>query len=492
MLALAWSALTERNERSQAAPLEPPDDMAALEFRILGLLEIRDGGQVIELAGQKPRAVLAMLLLSANRVVPADRLAEGLWGERQPDTALNTLQSHVSKLRKLLGAGLIDTRGPGYVLTADPDRIDSFRFERLVGVGRVALKEGRPQQAADLLEEALGLWRDEALTDFALDAFAQPDIGRLSELRLAAVEDHSEAELMLGRHSHVAGSLRSLVDEYPLRERMWAQLITALYRCGRQAEALRAYEEVRARLAEELGISPATALQSLERDVLAQSPLLDWVPPVQPSDTSSGRQPADRSGPKCFLELWADRGHEFAPLDGTRVTIGRAPSSDIRLSNAKVSRLHAIVEHYPTGWSIRDMGSANGTFVNSSRIVGERRLRAGDAIDIGDVRLFFRAPESETDAVVTTMGPDGPPSEKTLLLALCRPVLEGRPARPGATVQELADTFMVSEADIWERVLRLYSTFGIEARSDPYHDRLAREAIQRRTLTRADLHESTS
>ena len=139
------------------------------------------------------------------------------------------------------------------------------------------------------------------------------------------------------------------------------------------------------------------------------------------------------------------------------------------------------------------MGSANGTFVNSSRIAGERRLRAGDAIDIGDVRLFFRAPESESDAVATTMGPDGPPElgveEKTLLLALCRPVL--RPARQGVTVQELAETFMVSEADIEERVLRLYSTFGIEATSDPHHDRLAKEAIQRRALTGADLHEST-
>lgn len=473
----------------------PPGDMAALEFRILGLLDVREGDRSIELAGQKPRAVLVMLLLRPNRVVTADRLADGLWGEEQPGTALNTLQSYVSQLRRALGSELIDTRGRGYLLNTDSDRIDAVRFERLADTGRAALAEGRPKQAADVLGQALDLWRGDPLADFAFDAFAQPEIGRLSELRLAAVEEHIEAELLLGHHMQVAASLRLLVDEYPLRERMWAQLIVALYRCGRQAEALRAYEEVRTRLAEEMGINPGTALQSLEREVLMQSPTLDWLPPAERHEPSAGLAPAEEGGPKSFLELWADRGHELVPLDGSRITVGRALSSDVRLSNAKVSRLHAIVEHYTTGWSIRDVGSANGTFVNGVQVVGERRLRPGDEIVVGDVHLFFRSPDGEPDAIVTTMGPGEPPEltpgERQVLLALCRPVLGAPPSSP-PTVQELADTLMVSPAEIQRQVDRLFAKFDINAAGQHDHDRLAHEAVRRQAVTLAELPEPSA
>ena len=266
-----------------------------MEFRILGLLEVVDGERLIELRGRKLRAVLAMLLVSPNEAVSVDRLADGLWGEDHPGSAANMVQGYVSQLRKFLGAELIRTRSPGYVLAAEPDSIDASRFERLVRLGRAELAEGRPGAAADVLGEALALWRGEALADFAFEPFAQPEIVRLSELRVAALEEHAEAELMSGRHAQVATSLRSLVDAHPLRERMWGQLITALYRSGRQAEALRAFGEVRRRLAEELGIEPGSALKSLERDVLLQNAALDWAPVSPTPAMPRTRQPIDHS-----------------------------------------------------------------------------------------------------------------------------------------------------------------------------------------------------
>ena len=251
-----------------------------LDFRVLGLLEVNDGSQLVELRSAKVRALLAMLLLHHNQVVSADRLSAALWADSPPETATNTLQGYVSQLRKALGADAIQTQPQGYRLNVEPETIDFVRFERLLSEGRAALAAGNSHAAADLLGEGLRLWRGEPLADATFEPFAQSAVVRLNELRLTAIEEHVEAELGLGRHADVVGRVRQLVEAHPLRERLWGQLITALYRCGRQGEALRAFTEVRERLGEELGIEPGASLKSLEEGVLLQRPELDWRPAV--------------------------------------------------------------------------------------------------------------------------------------------------------------------------------------------------------------------
>ena len=268
-----------------------------MEFRILGPLEVVDGDAVIDIPGTKLRALLALLLLHPNQVMSVDRLVDALWGSTPPKTAPNTLQTHVSHLRKALsrldavGDGqVIVTRTPGYVLLVDPERIDAGRFTQFAQEGRQALADGAPGEAAVRFSQALSLWRGPALADFAFEPFASSEGARLEELRLDVVADRMEAELTLGHHSDIAAELRQLVEAHPLRERLWAQLMTALYRCGRQAEALRAFSELRRVLGEELGIEPSAELQRLEEAVLLQKPELDWDPPtvsVPPSRPAS-------------------------------------------------------------------------------------------------------------------------------------------------------------------------------------------------------------
>jgi DNA-binding SARP family transcriptional activator len=245
-----------------------------MEVRILGPLEVSDGGHPLALGGRKQRAVLAFLVLHANQVVSSDRLIDQLWGEEPPETVKAALHVYVSQLRKVLGAEVIRTRAPGYVLELEPEALDLHRFERLLEGARAAAAVDNHQSARDLLREALGLWSGPPLADFAYDAFAQAPILRLEELRLTALEDRVEADLALGRHAELVGELEALVAEHPLRERLRRQLILALYRSGRQPEALAAYREARQALIEELGIEPTQGLQDLERAVLRQDPAL--------------------------------------------------------------------------------------------------------------------------------------------------------------------------------------------------------------------------
>jgi DNA-binding SARP family transcriptional activator/class 3 adenylate cyclase len=252
-----------------------------LQFRILGPLEADHEGRALALGGKQRRALLAVLLLNANQVVSVDRLIDDLWGEQPPATAAHTIQVYVSQLRKLLGpAGdVLVTQRPGYVLRVEPGQLDLQRFEELLRNGREALDRSDAKQAGTTLSEALALWHGPALADFTFEPFAQAAIGRLEELRLVALENRVEADLALGRHADLVGELEDVVRANPLRERPRAQLILALYRSGRQAEALEAYKDTRRVLVEELGIDPSPALQELERAVLKQDPGLDWTPP---------------------------------------------------------------------------------------------------------------------------------------------------------------------------------------------------------------------
>lgn len=254
-----------------------------MEFHILGPLEVTKDAQPLSLGGPKQRAVLAVLLLHANEVVSVDRLVDEVWGDHPPEGATKTLQVYVSNLRKVLEPGrsgaapaqVLVTRRPGYLLNVAPEELDSSRFASLVASGRQALASARPGESAELLGQALALWRGPALADLSDEPFALTYMPALEEARVAAWEDRIEADLALGRHSEVVGELEELVAAHPLRERLRGQLMVALYRSGRQAEALRAYQQAREVLVEELGIDPSPALRDLERAVLDQDPALD-------------------------------------------------------------------------------------------------------------------------------------------------------------------------------------------------------------------------
>jgi DNA-binding SARP family transcriptional activator len=236
-----------------------------MEFRILGPVEVLDeAGKSIDLGGQRQRALLAALLIRAGKVVPVDRLVYELWGEQPPRTALTSLQNSISQLRKVLGAEVVVTRAPGYLLRLEPEQLDAVRFERLVREGRSLPAEERARR----LRAALALWRGPALAGLGVGEFAETEARRLEELQLVALEDRIEADLELGRHAELVAELEGLVAREPLRERLRAQLMTALYRSGRQAEALAAYQRARRTLVDELGIDPSPELQALERSIL--------------------------------------------------------------------------------------------------------------------------------------------------------------------------------------------------------------------------------
>ncbi|MDX6481242.1 MAG: hypothetical protein QOG85_1752 [Gaiellaceae bacterium] len=235
-----------------------------VEFAILGPLEARVGDEQIALGGPKQRALLVALLLDAGRVVSTDRLVEILWSGDPPATASASLQNFVAQLRKALGADVIETRPPGYVVRLEPEQLDAARVRALVDEARAS----EPARRAELLDEALGLWRGEPLAEFRYEAFAQDEIGRLEEFRLVLLEEQAEARLAIGEHGALVSDLEALVRAHPLRERLRAQLTHALYRSGRQADALEVYRRGRETLVEELGLEPSPILRSVHASIL--------------------------------------------------------------------------------------------------------------------------------------------------------------------------------------------------------------------------------
>ena len=252
---------------------EGTDAVPAIEYRILGPLEVLDSGSALPLGAEKLRAVLALLLLNANRVVSRERLVDEIWGDNPPNTVVTSVQVYVSQLRKLLPPKTLVTRSPGYMLTAEPETIDLLRFERMFADGRDALAAGNPERASRSLREALELWRGPPLAELAAEPFARIEGGRLEDLRLAVIEARVEADLALGRHAELIGELEVLIVEEPHRERLREQLMLALYRSGRQPEALEAFREARATL-DEIGLEPSERLRELERAILTQDAAL--------------------------------------------------------------------------------------------------------------------------------------------------------------------------------------------------------------------------
>jgi DNA-binding SARP family transcriptional activator len=312
-----------------------------MDYRILGPLEVLDGERRLNLGGAKQRGVLALLLLHGNEAVSRDVIIDQLWGASPPQTAAKVLQNCVSALRKELATEALQTVGTGYALRVEPEELDRDRFERGLADGRAALAEGAAAEAAELLRGALALWRGAPLSDFAYEAFAQDEITRLEELQLAAVEDRIDAELALGLRGELVPELEALVARHPVRERLRGQLMLALYRSGRQAEALAAYRDARRTLMGELGIEPGRGLQSLKRAILAQDAGLEVAP--APTAAPPGRRAATpvvgRDEELAVLEAGledalAGRGRLF-------VVAGDAGSGKTRLGDEIASRAKA-------------------------------------------------------------------------------------------------------------------------------------------------------
>lgn len=283
---------------------------ACVDFAVLGPLQVSDERGPIEIAGVKERTLLAHLVACAGRMVTTDELMESLWGDAPPRTAAKALQTYVSRLRNVLEPArrgsprLLVTDGPGYRLAAPDDAIDARRFARLVDVGHRAWREGRAEVAASTLREALGLWRGPAFAGFTETRFGRGESRRLEELRILALEDRIAADLDLGRVRETVPELEQLVREFSLRERFWYLLVLALYRSGRQADALGAYTRAREVLVGELGVEPGGELRQLQAKVLAQDATLLQVAstPVLPA--------ALRPGPGPFV----GRDRELAAL----------------------------------------------------------------------------------------------------------------------------------------------------------------------------------
>jgi DNA-binding SARP family transcriptional activator len=372
-----------------------------MEFRILGPLEVWDEGGEVSVGGRKSRALLAGLLLRPNEIVPADRLIDELWDADSPEDAGAALRVIVSRLRKALPEDVLTTRAPGYLIRVEPDELDLHRFERLVDEGRSLLARVLATDASERLHEALALWRGPALADFGYASFAQAAIARLEEIRLAAGELRIDADLALGRHDELVGELAGLVAEYPLRERLRMYLMTALYRSGRQAEALDAYQDARRSLVDELGIDPGPALQELERAILRQDPSLEVATPA----SARLRDASERS----ILVAVSDEARLESLLavaeplvrDPPRVMIlARLVQDAVELQPASIS-----LEERRTGLEARGVAARAASFTSTAP--GEELARLATELDVElllagapDELLAEGAPDEQLTAVL--------------------------------------------------------------------------------------------
>jgi DNA-binding SARP family transcriptional activator len=365
-------------------------------LRILGPLEAVVDGVAVPLGGPKQRAVLALLAGEAGRVVSVDRLQEALWPDEPEAQARNLIQVYVSNLRKALaplGAALdrdplVRTQRPGYVLDLRGDELDAAAFAQEVHQARADARAGRLDAASNGLETALARWRGPAMADLRDTSTELEAIGaRLdSERRLAEV-DRVELRVGLGHHGSVLHETAALLEEDPLDERVRGLLMLALYRAGRQADALECFQEGRRRLVEELGIDPGPQLRELEEMILQQAPALDL-------DDGPGRGGLSELTTMFSTSIVAPRGRlrfgdDVIPLDRSVTTIGRRSDRTIVLDDTKASREHAEVRWHGQGFVVADSGSKNGTSVNGERISAARPLQTGDVIEIGSAQLQF-------------------------------------------------------------------------------------------------------
>jgi ABC-type transport system substrate-binding protein/DNA-binding SARP family transcriptional activator len=402
-------------------------EVVIAEFGILGPLQVRRSGREVSLGGPRQRAVLALLLLEANRSVSMDRLAEDVWGGHPPDGWVTTLQTYVFHLRRALepdrargdGGGVLLTRDRSYLLRVDREYLDSARFQDCFTAGRAALQAGRYAEADQTLRRALDLWRGPVLADLADYAFIQREAARLEELRLAALEARIDAGLALGRHDELTAELEQLAADHPLRERLHGQLMLALYRCGRQADALAAYRHVRDLLADELGVDPGEPLQRLHASILAHDHALDWTgdrhapveahpdgtPVPSPTPGSPGRSAAGRRA--LVRARWPGR---------RLLAIGLALAVAAAVCIVAVARPWASEPAGLPGNSVGLIDSAGGRVGAAVTVVSPDGLAYGDgsvwAVDGTDGTVSRISPA--THAVVTQIQVGADPAAVTV------------------------------------------------------------------------------
>ncbi len=362
-----------------------------LRFRILGPLEVEVRGEPLRLASARQRAILGILLLDANRVVSTDTLIDAIWGEEYGETTLATLQVHVSKLRSALASRVgkqpIDTTDPGYLIRATDYTLDLLAFEQAIGTGRRLDADGLPDAAAREYRHALDLWRGRPLSDLADIAHIDRAADRLELAQLEAISGWTEAELKCARHAEVLGQLRIVVDEHPYDERLRAFLMLALYRSGRQADALATYHDLRRGLDEELGLEPGPDLRVLEAQILQHDPALKLPTPDAGPAT---RRVTDGGAAIALLRV----GDREIDLEASVTTIGRASDRTVVLSDASVSRRHAEIRRTAGGFTLVDRGSTNGTRLNGE-LISQAEIHDGDLILAGEVAMTFEVVRSD-------------------------------------------------------------------------------------------------
>jgi DNA-binding SARP family transcriptional activator len=368
------------------------DVVPVVDFRLLGPLEWRVGGVAQPMPGVKPRALLAVLLINRNRVVPSDAIADAIWNDDAPTAYPASLQVFVSTLRKSLRLSaaadhaLVTTQAPGYKLSVDEELVDLGRFGRAVTAGNELLRSRRYAQASDSFRSALEQWSGSALADLRGWRFADEFAAAVEEERLLTLSARIDADLACGRDSAVVGELTALTARHPLREPFWVQLITALYRLGRQADALEASRRIRLMLGDELGIDPSPALQELERKILRQESLDAATSQPSPAMVQTVSETAVvLSSARLVLPSGT-----AVPIPERGLRIGRMDDNDLVIDGVKVSRYHAVVVEAGAGFAVNDLRSTNGTLVGGKRVMDSHLLHDQDVIRIGGTDLVFQ------------------------------------------------------------------------------------------------------
>ena len=368
-----------------------------MRYLILGPLEVRDGETDVELRGGQQRKLLAILLLHSGEAASSDRLIEELWDGQPPETALKALQGYVSSLRKQLGPEAVETVGTGYRLKVAPEDVDAHRFEEL-------LAEARPLErapAAAKLREALALWRGPALADFAYDDFARHEIERLEELRLGGIERRIDLELALGHHDDLVPELEALVHTYPLRERLRGHLLVALYRSGRQAEALDAYRDARTALRDELGLEPSEELQALQRAILDHDPALAAPPRVDlPGAAGESRPPGGPTLRRPLLAVALGLAILGGVAAALALTLGAdkaaivVPPNSVAMVNENGTKVESYVGvgRHPAAVAVGEGGvwvanSESGTVTRLDSATGKFVDTIGVGADLNDIAV---------------------------------------------------------------------------------------------------------
>jgi len=371
-------------------------DKPTMRFGVLGPLAVEYDGRPVAMGSLKQRLVLAMLLMTANRVVSVDRLTDGLWGEEPPDGAMNTLQAHVSHLRRALAVGdvAILTQPPGYLLRVEPEQVDLLRFEQLTQRANDLADRGQAREALADLTGALELWRGPALEDLGSSTFGDSARTFLEERRLGVLEDRLTLLGRLGRHQEQIESCEAVLAAHPLREAVWEKLIVALYRSGRQADALAKYRTCRELLQDELGVEPMPRLQQLEQQILNHDKRLQ---PARRTTTAMVIAAPAQPAPSGQVTVLRARRLDATLVlgDGStvplaeRTVLGRHRDCDITLEDPMVSRRHAEIRLTNGSHVLLDLSSSNGTWV-AGRPVLQHPLRDGDTIKVGDQVLRYR------------------------------------------------------------------------------------------------------